>query len=390
MGASEIKVGAWTEMNIFVIVLYFLLFFLNLFCVWSRKRNRVVLLLTYAVLFFLCINNVAYGDAKTYRTDYEIIQRDSWEPGYILLRMFSYAIGITDYQVFLAVLFAFSSLFLMLGFRSMGVNLHIVYTLGMFFICPWMFVIIRFFVGISVAIFAMKFLFQRNYIQYVIWITISVLFHKSMAVFILVLFVRLPYKALFAKKDKIWRIVISLVIAASLCVLTYTFVKKEFLFSAALLNTVAMISDSAAECIGIYMGRITRWGAVPVIMVYIVNCLMAFLMKKETSNKNAVAVLKKDEADRENQFIEIAWRVSLIFAVFLPFDVLSVNFGRFNIVPTVFNVVALSQLTGLKKRKYHKVLVAFFCLMLCWAVTGWINFDINIFDYVNQCGLFLK
>lgn len=390
MGASEIKVGAWTEMNVFVIVLYFLLLFLNLFCVWCRKRNRAVLFLTYAVLFFLCINNVAYGDAKTYRMDYEVLQRDSWEPGYILMRSFFQSVGITDYQFFLAALFAFLSVFLMLGFHSMGVNLHVIYSLGMLFICPWMFVIIRFFVGISIAIFAMKFFFKGNYIKYIIWIMISALFHKSMAVFILVLFVRLPYKALFAKKDKIWRVFISLTVATSLCVLLYTFVKKEFLFSAALLNTVAMISDSLAERMGIYMARITRWGSVPVIMVYIANCQIAFLMKKETLNKKAAAGLEKSEADRIHNFSEIAWRVSLIFAVFLPFDVLSVNFGRFNIVPTLFNVVALSQLTALGKRKYHKVLMAFFCLILCWAVTGWINFDINIFDYVNQCGLFLE
>ena len=354
-------------MNNVVIVLYFLMLFFNTICMLCRRKSKIVLILTYALLMFLFINNLEYGDARTYRRDFEVLERDSWEPGYIFLRMLAKSIGITKYQGFLVFLFLVSSVFLMIGFRSLRVDLHIVYFLGMFFICPWLFVIIRFFIGFAIAVFAMRFFYQRKYIQYAVWIIISVFFHKSMVVFLLAFFIKMPYKALLAKKDKIWKVIISLIVAASLFVLIDTFVKKQFLFSEVLLNAFAMISASVAERASIYMSRITQWGAVPVLMVYAANCWFAFLMKKEMSDKKYVVVLGENEVNRVNKFTEIAWRISLIFVVFLPLDVLNVNFGRFNIVPTMFNVVAFSQLTNLNKRRFRKVLVGFWGLVVSWA-----------------------
>lgn len=377
-------------MNNFVIVLYFLLLFFNIICVCVRRKSKIVLILTYALLLFLFINNLEYGDARTYGKDFEVLERDSWEPGYIFFRTLAKSIGITKYQGFLVFLFMFSSVFMVIGFRSLRVNLHIVYSLGMFFICPWLFVIIRFFIGFAIAVFAMSFFYQRKYIQYAVWIVISAFFHKSMVAFLLVLCIKMPYKELLAKKDKIWKGIALLIVVVSLFVLTYTFVKKQFLFSEVLLSTFAMFSTSVAERASIYMSRITQWGAVPVLMVYAANCWLAFLMRKEMLDQKEVVALGEYEVNRVNRFTEIAWRVSLIFIVFLPLDVLSVNFGRFNLVPTMFNVVALSQLTKLKKRKFRKILVGFWGLVVCWAITGWINFDINIIDYINMCGLFPK
>lgn len=372
-------------MNNFVIALYFLLLFVNFICVWFRKKSKIILIVTYAFLLFLFINNLEYGDARSYRKDYEVMQRDSWEPGYILLRTIAKSIGIEKYQGFLAFLFCFSSIFLFVGFRALHVNLHMVYSLSMFFVCPWLFVIIRFFVGFAIAVFAMKYFYQRKYFRYALWIIISAFFHKSMVAFLLAFCIKIPYKSLIAKRDKIWKAFISLIVAVSLFVLIYTFVKKQFLFSTILIDAFAVISASVAERASIYMSRITQWGAVPVLMVYVANCWLSFLMRKEISIKKNITEVVSNNA---NRFTEIAWRINLIFIVFLPLDVLSVNFGRFNIIPTMFNMIALSQLGILKKRQFHKILLGFLGLVVCWGITGWINFDINIFDYVNMCGLF--
>ncbi len=390
MGTGKIKVGVCWKMNDFMIVLYFLMLLLNMVCMVCRKKSKIVLILTYALLFFLFVNNMEYGDARTYRKDFEIMERDTWEPGYIFLRMVAKSIGIAKYQSFLVFLFLFSSLCLMTGFRSLRVNMHMVYSLGMFFLCPWLFVIVRFFIGFAVAVFSLKYFYKGKYIQYAIWVVISVFFHKSMAVFILALFTRIPYKRLLAKKDIIWKIFIASIMVVSIFALMYTFVKKQFLFGDIVLNMVAMVSKSIAERLGIYMGRITQWGAIPVLMVYAANCWFAFLMKKELTDEKYVLAWGEIEACRVKKYTEIAWRVSLIFVVFLPLDVLSVNFGRFNIVPTMFNIAAFSQLNNLNKKRYRKMLIGFFGMVGCWIITGWINFDINIFDYINQCGLFSK
>lgn len=364
-----------------LIVIYFVLFAINFLLMIFHKKNRAVTLLTYLLMFFLFMNNTAYGDAPTYKRDYEVLARDTWEPGYDALKWVAQTIGIKKYSGFLAVLFLFASCFLIPGFRALKVNPHILFSVSMPFLFPWFAVVIRFFLGTSIAVYALHHYVKGRYFRYIFWILIAMLFHRTSAAFLLVLFAKPLNRFYTINKRYLWKLVIGVISAAALLVVLYTFVKKQFLFVDTLVNILSMVSATLSEKAQIYLSRLTQWGAIPVFMVFFANWYLARSMKKK-------AALGDGENRELIDLTVLNYRISFLFVVVIPTVVLSVNFGRFFIIPTLMNLYVFGWFYPNERKGFRGLMLTFLFLILCWELAGMINFAINPVDLISNCGLF--
>lgn len=153
----------------------------------TRKsfRSRVYLIGIFTVLFVL--SALRFDIGNDYR-QYTLTAHEAYVGGYVvteagfngLVRVLYRIAGGEYYELFFA-LFAFVTLiFFLKAFVRQSVDFSQTFflfmTLGLYF---QTFNTVRYYLALSIALFSMKYVLEKDYVRFIFWILLAALFHKS-------------------------------------------------------------------------------------------------------------------------------------------------------------------------------------------------------------------
>lgn len=185
------------------IALYYALFVANLLFAIGGKRNRVFEIATFVFMGLLfTLNDCTIGDLFIYKSYYANLHVGSgMEYGYVqIANLFSRAN--LSFNVFLLAIFLFCSVFIFLGMKVLKVkNFHALFAISMPYIFPMMSISLRYFIGGSITFFAIcMYLRNHNRILLIALILLATLFHRTMIMFLIFVFVNFSDRTRFGVK----------------------------------------------------------------------------------------------------------------------------------------------------------------------------------------------
>lgn len=148
-------------------------------------QNRLYLAGIFTILF-LC-SALRFGIGNDYR-QYTQTAHEAYvggyvvtEPGFNWLVKLLYTLSGGEYYELVFAVFAFATLFIFLkAFYEQSVDFSFTYflfmTLGLYF---QTYNTVRYYLALAIALYAMRYVLNRDLIQFVFWILIAALFHKS-------------------------------------------------------------------------------------------------------------------------------------------------------------------------------------------------------------------
>lgn len=152
----------------------------------QEMLNTVLLMGIFAVLFALSALRIGIGnDYWVYRDNFlHIISGDtkvSYEIGFkALVKVLQGLFGYDNYRIVFAVMAFLTSLFFVKGLFDSAdwfvMTFFLFMANGLYFMS---FSNVRYYFVLAVCTYAMKFLFERNYVRFVFWIVFAAFFHKS-------------------------------------------------------------------------------------------------------------------------------------------------------------------------------------------------------------------
>lgn len=177
-------------------------------------QNRLLAAGIFCILFW--VSALRFDIGNDYR-QYTQTAHEAYVGGYVvtewgfnqLVRLLYWIVGGECYELVFAV-FAFATLAIFLkAFArqsvSFGQTFFLFMTLGLYF---QTFNTVRYYFALSVALFSMKYVLEKDYLKFVFWIVLAALFHKS------VLLV-LPVYWIAAFSWKRWQIAAGLAVSAA-------------------------------------------------------------------------------------------------------------------------------------------------------------------------------
>lgn len=191
-------------------------------------QNRLYLVGIFIILF-LC-SALRFGIGNDYR-QYTQTAHEAYvggyvvtEPGFNWLVKLLYTLSGGEYYELVFAVFAFATLFIFLkAFYEQSVDFSFTYflfmTLGLYF---QTYNTVRYYLALAIALYAMRYVLNRDWIQFVFWILIAALFHKSVLLTIPVYWI-----ASYAWKR--WMVVAGLLLSAG------CFLGKDIILKLALL-----------------------------------------------------------------------------------------------------------------------------------------------------------
>lgn len=191
-------------------------------------QNRLYLAGIFIILF-LC-SALRFGIGNDYR-QYTQTAHEAYvggyvvtEPGFNWLVKLLYTLSGGEYYELVFAVFAFATLFIFLkAFYEQSVDFSFTYflfmTLGLYF---QTYNTVRYYLALAIALYAMRYVLNRDWIQFVFWILIAALFHKSVLLTIPVYWI-----ASYAWKR--WMVVAGLLLSAG------CFLGKDIILKLALL-----------------------------------------------------------------------------------------------------------------------------------------------------------
>lgn len=152
----------------------------------QEMLNMVLLAGIFAVLFALSALRIGIGnDYWVYRDNFlHIISGDtkvSYEIGFkALVKVLQGLFGYDNYRIVFAVMAFLTSLFFVKGLFDSAdwfvMTFFLFMTSGFYFMS---FSNVRYYFVMAVCTYAMKFLFEKDYVRFVLWIAFAAFFHKS-------------------------------------------------------------------------------------------------------------------------------------------------------------------------------------------------------------------
>ena len=165
-------------------VLFFGAIALNLTCVFCKKQNKSIALVSLImILFVMGFASVKFGDLEVYYTYYQRsnFKLSRFEPGYIFINLFFANLGF-NFNQFRIVIFVLCSLILYFATKSITKNYNMVvllYTITLFYFLT---VALRFFIAFTFVVYAASLLMKdkkKNIILFVLLIFVAAQFHAS-------------------------------------------------------------------------------------------------------------------------------------------------------------------------------------------------------------------
>lgn len=176
-------------------------------------RNRLYLVGIFGILF-LC-SALRFGIGNDYR-QYTQTAHEAYVGGYVVteagfnwLVRILYTLSGGEYYELVFAVFAFATLFIFLkAFYEQSTDFAFTYflfmTLGLYF---QTYNTVRYYLALAIALYAMRYVLNRDWLKFVFWILLAALFHKSVLLTIPVYWIAsLPWKK--------WMIIVGLVLSA--------------------------------------------------------------------------------------------------------------------------------------------------------------------------------
>lgn len=350
---------------------YYLSLFLNVWMTILRKRSVLILAGTYLLLFVLFFSNDASGhDHYLYKIGFEHPdEKVNLEFLFNYLQDIIRWIGITDYNVFLALLFLLCTCFLLMGITYYTNFLHPIAALCLTFVFPQWAVAIRFFLAISIAFLSLRFLIKGSWITFVLLIFCSAAVHYSLSVLIILLPFFTP--KMLRKYDMMTFneniLSYSILIIIVLSILIY-FIAESVVYDLAF-STIGGIIGKAAlsdvdNKVSAYFEAKTRFGFLMFTLIYVVNLYMAIVVKKRMMGKKTSMEIRR--------MLYSGTIINKVLAIFIPLVVINLVFGRALAFGSVINLAimgaVIEKVRPLTRDDLTLLIKCFIAVILSWAV----------------------
>lgn len=314
------------------LIAYYAIFIINIILVLINKRSKIIAFATFLFLgIIFCSNECVNGDWINYKNFYDNFHVGSgMEIGYVAFGNLFKFLGL-PFNVFLLFVYLACSLILFKGFKGYKLNFHILFSLIMPYIFPFLAFTLRYFIGLSIIIYAfLIYLRDGKPLKYVLLVIIAALFHKTMLLYLLLLLVNRRFTKLTAA---IYRIDHKLVIAIfSLSIfisIIAIFNGNRIPFMTQFIQMIGGIIPSLSGKLDYYLTTKTQLGFLAIYFIYFVGlACVIFINKKETNSFN----YKKGQYCGNIITIDGTMQSFLIMSIFLPLVLVSLTFFRYFLV----------------------------------------------------------
>ena len=223
----------------------------------QEALNCILLAGIFMTLFALSSLRVGIGnDYWTYRYDFlHIINEDtnvSYEIGFkVLVKVLQWLFGYDNYRVVFAFMAFVTCTFFVKGLSDnsdwFAVSFFLFMANGFYFMS---FTNVRYYFAIAVCLYAMKFLFRKNFVKFIFWILFAALFHKSV---LLTIPVYLTAYYLKWSKKTLWLIPIScaVLVLGKMGVRRLVFIFYPFYEGDLILDVESVSYINIAKCLAI-------------------------------------------------------------------------------------------------------------------------------------------
>lgn len=326
-------------------ILYVILWLINILCIIRRKNNDAISLLSYVYFGLLFVSNQANdGDAQLYKLYFEsqLFSGGMFEPGYTFVEKCLHMIGIHTYTGLLISLFVIATFFLWIGLRKLNLSYHYFFVIAMPFIIPTYATAIRFFVASAIMIAAIRCLAENKRLFFIALVFCAGSFHLlSMFYFVFLL----STTKMMAKNSGNLKFVLWFVVFFSLLSFVISVMSKSNPLVMALVRVVALLFNIGDNKVDAYATTNTNLGGLLFLFIYLSGLAMAMIMRKkiysENSYRTAVSELLFENDGMLQAYCNINYYINLLLSVVLPFIAMNLVFYRLLIVGHLTNALVL-------------------------------------------------
>lgn len=321
-------------------ILYYSLLLINIIFSFVRKKSIAAMLISWLFMFFLFFSNDASGhDHYLYKIGFEHPEENlSFEFLYNMLQEMVRSLGITDYNVFLAILYLICSLLLVSALTKFTIFLHPIISLCLIFVFPQWATAIRFFLAISIAFFSFQYLLKGRWVIYLILILCATTVHYSVffLFFITPFFLNIKLTEENTKKKEKILTYISIILIL-FAILIYSFAEKAIYGMAN--STLGLIIGNAAAAemdnkVTAYFESKTRFGFIMYVIIYIANLYTSLKLRK-ILNKHPII------SNRTSRIAYFGIVINKILTISIPLVVVNLVFGRLFAIGSIVNFLTM-------------------------------------------------
>lgn len=324
-------------------ILYIVIWAVNLLLVLLKKKSIIVCSCSYLLLGILFVsNNGLLGDASVYKSHFEnqLVNDGSFEIGYSFIERLLHLVGIHSYTGLLVVIFILGSFFLWLGLKNDFSCCHFVFAIIMPFIFPTYATAIRFFIASTIMIPAVRFLSEKKYLCFAILVCLAALFHLLSLVFLLFVFCNFNQISCINENRRI-----------VLCFVGFFSILSFILSIICKSNTVIVtIAKKSLSFIGVsgakiesYFESFTNLGGLLFFFIYLSQLLSSFFIKTNIERNSFIIFDSEEERDRITSYVILNYNINIILSVILPFIAINLVFYRLLIIGHVTNAIAIGR-----------------------------------------------
>lgn len=308
--------------------------------------NDLLAFVLLVFMFILCISDNDNPDYYNYKMTYVLGIEDSPDMGFILIKNFSRAVGLS-FEMFRLVVYTFAFLVLWMALCKLDINKNLVLCLYAFFPFAYDAIQIRLFCTTSIMLYSLHFLLEKktsSVIKYVIGILIASSFHALGIIYLLFLMVMLDDK----KKSK--QTVLKIVFGVSILLMLTS------VFSDSFKNLLTyLFSLSTTEKKFNHYNKGTNWRN-----IFILIAQEMFFYFSSKLNKDIVEKTETSTRKRFHLMSELIYGCNLAICCTLPLLMISQNFHRLYRNLSIINYGILGIYCGNKisdNRKYPCIIL---------------------------------
>lgn len=344
-------------------LLFYFMFFINIFLVINKMNSKTIAALSWIILLFVYSGNVRTGfsDLTYYRQRYYENLNSVFfdDKGYVWFADFFSNRGIS-FQIFLAVVFILSSLFIYFVAQRMRCNYNLLIVLFSLFYFFYSLEVIRFFIASSIALVAYYELFQQNRISFILGMIVAYFFHASI-IFLL------PFIFFYSMKERKQRIKFLIFVSFLLIIMNILNNNRSDYLMSFLNLYFNDNNNSLQERVQYYTGNSTRLGFLIYYLYFIFNMVIAYHVKNISHkiDKFSSAKLK---------VIDGIYQQNLFCIIFLPFIMFNVTFFRYIIFTFTLNALGYAMVfphldNRVRKTPAHlKIVFSFMGFTILWWI----------------------
>lgn len=329
-----------------LLIIYVFLLMLNLFYIFKKKENKILIFISFLILLILMSGNhnnpVVNGktmDLFYYERDYNLVLNQKIQDSFLYYIFFAsqYLANLVgfSYYIWLTVISFFVIVAIIFCVRKFHLDMHSVLFYFMFYIIA-LYTGLKYFYGMILAFYGMANLIKNNKLKFCIAILIASGIHPMYYFFFVMLFIDNKY----FKPKYIFRTSLTLMLFVIL------FGKNKFVGTISNIIYI-MLSDNSITR-SVYFTESTNYGFLIPIMLHLISMYYSFMYfkyMKLLGNKELIY-----EANR-------IYSLNLMCALLYPLFLIAVTFSRYITVISLITLFLSSR--GVKQLpiRYRKKIV---------------------------------